>query len=159
MTIYDFTAKRMNGTDFDFSTLKGKAILVVNTASKCGLTPQFAGLEELHRRYADRGLVILGFPCGQFAEQELGTADEIHSFCQRNYGVTFQMLDKVDVNGKNAHPLFAYLRKKTGGLFGNAIKWNFTKFLVSRDGKRITRFAPTTVPARIEGSILKELAV
>lgn len=157
MTIYDFTAKRMNGTELKLSTLKGKVILAVNTASKCGLTPQFAGLEELHRRYADRGLVVLGFPCGQFADQELDTADEIHSFCQRNYGVTFEMLDKIDVNGKYAHPLFAFLRKKTGGLLGNSIKWNFTKFLVSRDGKRIRRFAPTTVPAGIEGAIVNAL--
>jgi Glutathione peroxidase len=143
----------MNGKDMDLSELKGKVVLIVNTASKCGLTPQFAGLEELHRKFADRGLVVLGFPCGQFAGQELDSGDEIHSFCQRNYGVTFEMFEKIDVNGKNAHPVFSYLRKRTGGLFGDAIKWNFTKFLVSRDGKTMRRFAPTTNPSSLAGTI------
>jgi glutathione peroxidase len=158
MSIYDFKAKRPNGTTLDMSTLKGKVILVVNTASKCGLTPQFAELEVLHKKYAEQGLVVLGFPSGQFAGQELDTADEIHSFCQRNYGVTFEVFDKIDVNGADADPLFVWLRKKTGGIFGNAIKWNFTKFLVNRDGTAIRRYAPTTVPSKIAGQIEKFLA-
>jgi glutathione peroxidase len=158
MNIYDFKAKRPNGTKLDLSSLKGKALLIVNTASKCGFTPQFDGLEALNRKYADRGLVVLGFPCGQFANQELETADEIHAFCKRNYGVTFEILDKIEVNGPGADPLFAFLRGKTRGLFGDAIKWNFTKFLVSPDGASITRFAPTTVPARLAGRIEKLLA-
>jgi glutathione peroxidase len=158
MSIYDFKAKRPNGTTLDMATLQGKVILIVNTASKCGLTPQFAELEELHKKYAEQGLVVLGFPCGQFAGQELDTADEIHSFCQRNYGVTFEVFDKIDVNGVDADPLFAWLRKKTGGILGNAIKWNFTKFLVNRDGTTIRRYAPTTVPSKIAGQIEKFLA-
>ncbi len=158
MTIYDFKAKRPNGTELELSSLKGKVILIVNTASKCGFAPQFDGLEELHKKYADRGLVVLGFPCGQFANQELETADEIHAFCKRNYGVTFEILDKIEVNGPGADPLFAFLRAKTRGLFGDAIKWNFTKFLVSADGSAIKRFAPTTVPARLAGKIEELLA-
>ena len=153
MTIYDFKAKRPNGTELDLSSLKGKVLLIVNTASKCGFAPQFDGLEELHKKYSDRGLVVLGFPCGQFANQELETADEIHAFCKRNYGVTFEILDKVEVNGPGADPLFAYLRSKTRGLFGDAIKWNFTKFLVGPDGAVVKRYAPTTVPARLAVTI------
>jgi len=159
MGLYDFSVRRSNGTLLDIATLQGKTLLIVNTASKCGLTPQFAELEALHKRYATSGLVVLGFPCGQFAKQELDSADEIHSFCQRNYGVTFEVLDKIDVNGKDADPLFAFLRRKTGGLFGNSIKWNFTKFLVSRDGETILRFAPTTSPSRLTDKIEAMLQV
>lgn len=158
MTIYDFSVRTMNGTKLDMADLRGKVLLIVNTASKCGLTPQFAELEELHRRYSPDGFVILGFPCGQFADQELATGEEIHSFCQRNYGVTFTMLDKIDVNGKAADPLFAFLRKSTGGIFGDAIKWNFTKFLVSGDGKTIARYAPTTRPRNLAKRIERLLA-
>lgn len=153
MDFYDFTVRRTGGKTLETSSLKGKVVLIVNTASKCGFTPQFAGLEELHKKYADRGLVILGFPCGQFADQELKTSEEIHSFCQRNYGVTFEMLEKIDVNGKNADPLFVYLRKKTRGLLGDSVKWNFTKFLIDRQGTVVKRFAPATPPSSMTASI------
>jgi glutathione peroxidase len=158
MNIYDFSVRRMNGTTLELSSLKGKVVLIVNTASKCGLAPQLIELESLHKKYADKGLVILGFPCGQFAGQELESGDEIHSFCQRNYGVTFQMLDKIDVNGSTAEPLFVFLRKKTKGLFGDSIKWNFTKFLINGNGDVVKRYAPTTVPSKIEDRIETLLA-
>ncbi|MBP5323098.1 MAG: glutathione peroxidase [Bacteroidaceae bacterium] len=151
--IYDFKALTSKGAELDFSQFEGKVLLIVNTASKCGFTPQFAGLEELNQKYKDKGLVVIGFPCNQFAHQDPGTDEEISGFCQLNYGVTFQIMKKVDVNGKDAHPIFNYLKKETGGLFGSAIKWNFTKFLVSRDGNTIKRFAPTTAPKDIEKDI------
>ena len=144
--IYDFKALTSKGAELDFAQLEGKVLLIVNTASKCGLTPQFAGLEELNQKYKDKGLVVIGFPCNQFAHQDPGSDEEISGFCQLNYGVTFQIMKKVDVNGKNADPIFNYLKKETGGLLGSAIKWNFTKFLVSRDGNTIKRYAPTTAP-------------
>lgn len=144
--IYDFKALTSKGAELDFAQFEGKVLLIVNTASKCGLTPQFAGLEELNQKYKDKGLVVIGFPCNQFAHQDPGSDEEISGFCQLNYGVTFQMMKKVDVNGKNADPIFNYLKKETGGLLGSAIKWNFTKFLVSRDGNTIKRYAPTTAP-------------
>lgn len=158
MNIYDFSVRKMDGGQLELSTLKGKVLLIVNTASKCGFAPQLTELEELHKQFAEKGLVVLGFPCGQFAGQELESADEIHSFCQRNYGVTFRMLDKIDVNGKNADPLFAFLRKTTGGFFGNAIKWNFTKFLVDSTGTVVRRYAPATTPRSLVGRIEKLLA-
>jgi glutathione peroxidase len=158
MSFYSFDARRINGSEMRMETLKGKVVLIVNTASKCGLTPQFAELEELHQKYGKEGLLVLGFPCGQFAGQEFENSDEIHAFCQRNYGVTFDMFEKVDVNGRNAHPLFVFLRKRTGGIFSNAVKWNFTKFLISRDGNTIRRFAPTMKPSMIAGAIEKLLA-
>ena len=151
--IYDVKALTSKGAELDFSQFEGKVLLIVNTASKCGFTPQFAGLEELNQKYKDKGLVVIGFPCNQFAHQDPGTDEEISGFCQLNYGVTFQIMKKVDVNGKDAHPIFNYLKKETGGLFGSAIKWNFTKFLVSRDGNTIKRFAPTTAPKDIEKDI------
>lgn len=151
--IYDFKALTSKGAELDFSQFEGKVLLIVNTASKCGFTPQFAGLEELNQKYRDKGLVVIGFPCNQFAHQDPGTDEEISGFCQLNYGVTFQIMKKVDVNGKDAHPIFNYLKKETGGLFGSAIKWNFTKFLVSRDGNTIKRFAPTTAPKDIAKDI------
>ncbi|MBO7467443.1 MAG: glutathione peroxidase [Bacteroidaceae bacterium] len=151
--IYDFKALTSKGAELDFSQFEGKVLLIVNTASKCGFTPQFAGLEELNQKYKDQGLVVIGFPCNQFAHQDPGTDEEISGFCQLNYGVTFQIMKKVDVNGKDAHPIFNYLKKETGGLFGSAIKWNFTKFLVSRDGNTIKRFAPTTAPKDIAKDI------
>ncbi|SFG17984.1 glutathione peroxidase [Prevotella sp. KH2C16] len=152
-TIYDFKALASKGGEIDFKQFEGKVLLIVNTASKCGFTPQFEGLEALNQKYKDRGLVVIGFPCNQFAHQDPGTDEEISGFCQLNYGVTFQMMKKVDVNGRNAAPVFRYLRKQTGGLFTNAIKWNFTKFLVSRDGTVIKRYAPTTEPKSLEKDI------
>ena len=153
MTLFDFRVRRMNGTELDMSTLRGKVVLIVNTASKCGFTPQFGELEALHEKYGERGLVVLGFPCGQFADQELETGEEIHSFCQRNYGVTFEMLDKIDVNGEAADPLFVFLRKRTKGLFGDSVKWNFTKFLTDRVGNPVRRYAPATPPSKLAGKI------
>ncbi len=152
-TLGDFQATAINGTETDLSAYDGKVVLLVNTASQCGLTGQYAGLQELHDTYADRGFTVLGFPCNQFGEQEPGDEAEIASFCDRNYGVTFPMFAKVDVNGDDTHPLFAWLKKEKGGLLGGAIKWNFTKFLVGRDGAVIDRFAPTTEPAKLAGPI------
>ena len=147
----------MQGTELSMADLKGKVLLIVNTASKCGLTPQFKALEDLHKKYEGQGLVIIGFPCDQFAGQELSSNNEINAFCTRNYGVSFQMMQKIDVNGKHAHPLYKFLKEQAGGFLFNAIKWNFTKFLVSRDGKQIKRFAPYTKPEKIEDDILKLL--
>lgn len=151
---YNLSAKTIKGEQFNFDSLKGKLVLVVNTASKCGLTPQYEGLELLHQKYKDNGLVILGFPCNQFGHQEPGTEEEIASTCLMNYGVTFQMFSKVDVNGKNAHPVFKYLKSKTGIVFFNQIKWNFTKFLITREGKVIKRFLPITKPESIENYLV-----
>lgn len=157
-TLYDFTATTINGRPEDLSDYRGKVVLVVNTASKCGLTPQFTGLEELHTRHAEAGLVILGFPSDQFMNQEFSDDADIAEFCQLNYGVTFPMFSKVDVNGKDAHPVFQWLRTETGGLLGDAIKWNFTKFLVDREGRVVRRYAPTVEPAAIEADIRQALA-
>ncbi len=156
-TIYDFKAVASNGKEIDFKEFEGKVLLIINTASKCGFTPQFDGLEKLNEKYRDRGLVCIGFPCNQFANQDPGSDSEIEGFCRMNYGVTFQIMKKVDVNGKNAHPIFKYLRSQTKGFLGDKVKWNFTKFLVSRDGKTIKRFAPTVVPEKLEGEIEKML--
>lgn len=156
-TIYDFKAVASNGKEIDFKEFEGKVLLIINTASKCGFTPQFDGLEKLNEKYRDRGLVCIGFPCNQFANQDPGSDSEIEGFCRMNYGVTFQIMKKVDVNGKEAHPIFKYLRSQTKGFLGDRVKWNFTKFLVSRDGKTIKRFAPTVVPEKLEGEIEKML--
>ncbi|MBM9459889.1 glutathione peroxidase [Nocardioides sp. zg-536] len=156
-TLHDFSATAIDGNEVDLSAYDGKVVLVVNTASKCGLTPQFEGLQELYDAYADQGLEILGFPCDQFANQEPGTEDEIADFCQRNYGVSFQMFSKVDVNGGDAHPVFRWLREQQGGLLGNKIKWNFTKFLIGKDGTVLDRYAPTTKPEKLTGDIEKAL--
>ncbi len=156
-SIYDFKAEKIDGSEMDLSILKGKVVLIVNTASKCGLTPQFEGLQQLHERYESRGLTILGFPCNQFAGQDPAGEDEIHSFCQKNYGVTFQMMSKIKVNGKQSHPLYAYLRDAASGILGNRIKWNFTKFLISRDGESVERFAPKTEPEKLTEAIEKWL--
>lgn len=137
---------------------KGKVVLVVNTASKCGLTPQYEGLEALYKKHKDEGLVILGFPCNQFGQQEPGDAREIEEGCLINYGVSFPMFEKVDVNGDSAHPVFKYLKSELGGLFGSRIKWNFTKFLIDANGKPVKRFAPITKPEKIEPRIEKLLA-
>jgi glutathione peroxidase len=152
-TIYDFNATANNGTIFDFSTLTGHPILVVNTASKCGFTPQYAGLEQLHKDYKEKGLVVIAFPCDQFAHQEPGDASKIAEFCQRNFGVTFPIMAKIDVNGKNTHPVFAWLKKQAPGTLGTGIKWNFTKFLVARDGRTVIRFAPSVEPSSMVSAI------
>ena len=153
-TIYDFEAVGMNGNSVKLSQYKGKALLIVNTASACGFTPQFGGLEELHKLYGKQGLVVLGFPCNQFGAQDAGSNDEIASFCQLNFGVTFPMMAKIDVNGANATPLFNWLCSEAPGLLGSkAIKWNFTKFLVGKDGQVIKRFGPQDTPASLEKDI------
>lgn len=146
---YQFSAKSLQGKDISMEAYKGKVILVVNTASKCGLTPQYEGLEKLHQDFKDKGLVILGFPCNQFGNQEPGTDKEISEGCLINYGVSFQMFSKIDVNGDNAHPIYKYLKNKLPGFPWKKIKWNFTKFLIDKSGKPVKRFAPTTVPDKL----------
>ncbi len=145
-SFFELSAVRNNGETLDFKTLEGKVVLVVNTASKCGFTRQYKGLEQLYKDYADRGLVILGFPCDQFAHQEPGTDEEIASFCEINFGVTFPLMKKIKVNGKEAHPVYQFLKEKAPGTLGKSIKWNFTKFLINRDGSEITRFASQVEP-------------
>jgi glutathione peroxidase len=158
-SIYDFEALSINGEAAHLSTQRGKVMLIVNTASECGFTPQFAGLESLWKQYADKGLVVLGFPSNEFGGQDPGTDGEIASFCQVNYGVSFPMMSKVKVNGDNAHPLWKWLTKEAPGILGSkAIKWNFTKFLVGRDGKVLKRYAPTDKPESIAGDIEAALA-
>jgi glutathione peroxidase len=157
-TLSDFTATTITGEERSLADYAGKVVLVVNTASACGFTPQFAGLEQLHEELHDEGLVVLGFPCNQFGAQDPGTDDEIGQFCQVNYGVTFPMFAKVDVNGGDAHPLFTWLKSEKKGLLGGAIKWNFTKFLVARDGHVIKRYAPNTEPADLADDVRAALA-
>jgi len=157
-TLYDFSATTIDGQERQLSDYQGKAVLVVNTASKCGFTPQYEGLEELWRRYRDQGLVVLGFPCDQFGNQEPAPEQEIASFCSTRYDVTFPMFAKVDVNGDDAHPLYAWLRKEKSGLLGGKIKWNFTKFLVDADGTVVKRYGSTTKPPSIAGDIEALLA-
>jgi glutathione peroxidase len=157
-SLSDFHAATLTGTDQDLSAYAGDVVLVVNTASKCGFTPQYAGLEELYAAYKDEGFVVLGFPCNQFGAQEPGTEDEIGEFCQLNYGVSFPMFAKIDVNGDDTHPLYRWLKTEKSGLLGGRIKWNFTKFLVGRDGQVIERFAPTTTPADLEKDVVAALA-
>ncbi|GAA1482635.1 glutathione peroxidase [Gordonia sinesedis] len=154
---YDFTADDIDGNSVDLARYRGQPLLIVNTASKCGFTPQYRGLEQLSRDYSDRGLVVLGFPCDQFAHQEPGDAEEIKAFCSLTYDVDFPMFAKVDVNGKNAHPRFDWLRSQRGGLLGNRIKWNFTKFLIDRSGAVVGRFAPATKPEKLTGDIERVL--
>jgi glutathione peroxidase len=157
-SIYDYKANSLDGKEVSLSDYRGKVVLVVNTASKCGFTPQYAGLEELYKAYQDKGLTVLGFPCNQFGAQEPGSATEIGAFCEKNYGVTFPMFEKIDVNGSNAHPLWTYLKGEKPGLLGTqGIKWNFTKFLVDREGHVVSRFAPTDTPASIKPAIEKLL--
>lgn len=151
---YGLNAKTLQGKEVTMDDYKGKTVLVVNTASKCGLTPQFEGLEALYQKYKGEDFVILGFPCNQFAGQEPGNEKSIEEGCMLNYGVTFPMFAKVDVNGSNAHPVFKYLKSKLGGWFGSSIKWNFTKFLIDSNGKPIKRFAPTVKPSDIEDDII-----
>jgi len=157
-TLSDFRATTITGEEQPLAAYAGKVVLVVNTASKCGFTPQFAGLETLYEQYTDQGLVVLGFPCNQFGNQDPGDNDEIGAFCQKNYGVSFPMFEKVDVNGEAAHPLYKWLREEQGGLLGEAIKWNFTKFLLGRDGTVIKRYGSTTKPEKIGTDIEKALA-
>jgi glutathione peroxidase len=154
-SIYDFKVKKSNGQDLNLEEYKDMVLLLVNTASKCGLTPQYEALEALFKKYNEKGFIVLGFPCNQFGEQEPGTEKEILEFCSLTYDVTFPILAKIDVNGENTQPLFAFLKKAAPGLLGSeAIKWNFTKFLVDRKGKVIDRFAPTTKPEEIEQNIV-----
>ncbi|KSB89165.1 glutathione peroxidase [Caulobacter vibrioides] len=154
MSVYDFSAKTLEGKDASLADYRGQVLLIVNTASKCGLTPQYEGLEALYKANKDRGLTILGFPCNQFGSQEPGTAEEIGSFCSLTYDVTFPMMAKIDVNGPSAHPLYAYLKKQQKGVLGTeGIKWNFTKFLIDRDGKVVERFAPTTKPEELQAAV------
>lgn len=154
---YSLNANSLRGEAIAFDQYKGKVVLVVNVASKCGLTPQYEGLEALYQKYKDQGLVILGFPCNQFGAQEPGGVSEIEQTCRINYGVTFQMFEKIEVNGGGAHPVYKYLKKALPGLLGNGIKWNFTKFLIGADGKPLKRFAPTTAPKDLDGDIRKAL--
>ena len=155
-TIYDFEAKTIEGVDVPLSNYTDKVLLLVNTASQCGFTPQFRGLEKLHKNLSPKGLVILGFPCNQFGNQDPGSNDEIQNFCQSNYGVSFQMMEKIEVNGSNAHPLFVWLKKQAPGILGSeGIKWNFTKFLVNRNGQVTKRYAPQDSPESIAKEIEK----
>ncbi|ANQ84445.1 glutathione peroxidase [Azoarcus olearius] len=157
--LYDIPLQRLDGSAATLADYAGKVLLIVNTASQCGFTPQYAGLEMLYRNYKDRGLVVLGFPCNQFGAQEPGDASEIADFCERNYGVSFPMFAKLDVNGDNAHPLYVALKQQAPGVLGTeAIKWNFTKFLVDRHGEVIERYAPTTTPQDLAGDIEAQLA-
>ena len=153
-SIYHFEAQPMNGPAVPLSHYRGKAMRIVNTASACGFTPQFGGLEELHKKYADQGLVVLGFPCNQFGSQDPGSNDEIASFCQLNYGVSFPMMAKINVNGADASPLYKWLTAEAPGLLGSkAIKWNFTKFLIGKDGQVVRRYAPQDAPKKLAGDI------
>lgn len=157
-TLADFTVETLAGKKQSLARYRGQVVLVVNTASQCGFTPQFKGLEELHSSYSEDGLVVLGFPCNQFGGQEPGTAEEIGTFCQTNYGVTFPMFAKIDVNGLDADPLYHWLVSERGGLLGGKIRWNFTKFLIGRDGHVLKRFGPTTKPAKLTRDIERALA-
>ncbi len=158
-TVYDYSFMHNNGQEVSFDDYAGKVVLIVNTASKCGFTPQYEGLETLYRQFKDRDFVIIGFPCDQFKHQEPGNNEEIAQFCQKNYGVSFPLSSKIDVNGDNALPLFSYLKEEAAGIFGSKnIKWNFTKFLISKDGKVLKRYAPITKPSDIEKDIVPLLS-
>lgn len=158
MTFYDFEAKQLNGKTVSMKEYQGKTIVVVNTASKCGFTPQYEGLEKLYQKFKDKGLVILGFPCNQFGNQESGSSDEIKEFCEINYGVSFPLFEKINVNGRKAHPIFKFLKSKiSGGIFGSKIKWNFTKFVINSKGVPVKRYSPTTKPEKMEALIRRLL--
>ena len=158
-SVHDFSARLLSGEEVCLSRWRGRVLLIVNTASECGFTPQYAGLQTLYERLEPDGLTVLGFPCNQFGAQEPGGADEIGAFCETNYGVSFPMFEKIEVNGAHAHPLFQYLKKEERGLLGTeGIKWNFTKFLVGRDGEPVARYAPKTTPAELEAPIRKLLS-
>tara|TARA_R110000824_G_scaffold33596_9_gene107644 strand:+ start:138 stop:611 length:474 start_codon:yes stop_codon:yes gene_type:complete len=153
MTVTEFQVKQADGSIQDLSTHKGKVLLIVNTASKCGFTPQYEGLEKLHQEFKDRGLEILAFPCNQFGHQEPGDADEIKNFCSLNYDVSFPLMEKIDVNGDDADPLWKYLKSEKSGLLGSRIKWNFTKFLVDREGNVVARYGPAVKPEQLKSEI------
>lgn len=155
--LYDFTVKNKKGESVSLAEYKGKVVLIVNIATKCGFTPQLTGLEELWNTYEDKGLVILGFPCNQFANQNPGADDQTQEFCSLNYGVTFHIMKKINVNGNDADPLYKWLKSKKGGILWSAIKWNFTKFLINKDGEVVHRFAPTASPSSLEKYIVNEL--
>ncbi|MEQ6899967.1 glutathione peroxidase [Nocardioides sp. YIM 152588] len=157
-SMHDFSATSIDGQDLDLSAYEGQVVLVVNVASQCGLTPQYQGLQALYDSYGDKGFTILGFPCDQFGHQEPGTEDEIATFCESSFGVSFPMFAKIEVNGDGAHPLYRWLKSEHGGILGDAIKWNFAKFLVGPDGQVIDRYAPTTKPEKLTGDIEKALA-
>lgn len=157
MTIYDYRVRDMEGKIFGMDQYKGKVLLIVNTATGCGFTPQYDGLQDLYEKYGKDGLEILDFPCNQFLNQAPGSEEEIHSFCTGRYGITFPQFAKIEVNGKNEEPLYKFLKSKKGGIFGRKIKWNFTKFLVDRQGNVVARFAPTKTPEQMEESIRKVL--
>jgi glutathione peroxidase len=157
-TIYDFSADSLGGAPVDLEQYRGKVLLIVNTASECGYTPQYKGLEAVYRQFKDKGIEVLGFPCNQFGKQEPGTADDIGAFCEKNYGVTFPLFAKINVNGADAHPLYKHLKSHARGVLGTeAIKWNFTKFLVKKDGTVYKRYAPQTAPEELAGDIEKLL--
>lgn len=156
-TIYDFSAEHMDGGLQAFSDYQDKVLLIVNTASKCGFTPQFEGLESLYQQYKDQGLVVIGFPCNQFGAQDPGSNDEIGAFCQKNYGVSFPMMAKTEVNGSDAHPIYKWLKDQKGGVLTDGIKWNFTKFLIGSDGQVLERYAPTTKPEALKNDIEQAL--
>jgi glutathione peroxidase len=157
-TIYDFSADSLGGVPVDLEQYRGKVLLIVNTASECGYTPQYKGLEAVYRQFKDKGIEVLGFPCNQFGKQEPGTADDIGAFCEKNYGVTFPLFAKINVNGADAHPLYKHLKSHARGVLGTAaIKWNFTKFLVKKDGTVYKRYAPQTAPEELAGDIEKLL--
>lgn len=157
-SIYDFCATDIRGNTVDFAGFKDKVLLIVNTASRCGFTPQFAGLQELHAKYHDKSLVVIGFPCNQFGGQDPDDDNGIANFCQVNYGVDFLMMSKIDVNGDTAHPIFTFLKASKGGILTDGIKWNFTKFLVGKDGTVLDRYAPTTKPLDLQADIDKALS-
>ena len=156
-SIYDFTAKDGNGFQYNMDQLQGKVVLIVNTASKCGFTPQYDGLQKLYDDYGNRDFVVLGFPCDQFMHQEPGSMEEIKSFCSLNYNISFPVMWKIDVNGDNAEPLYSFLKAQAPGFFSKRIKWNFTKFLIDRNGNVVKRFAPATVPEKLKKHIEKLL--
>ena len=157
-SIYQFEAELLDGKNKSFADYEGKVLLIVNTASKCGFTPQFSGLEKLYEKYKDQGFEVLGFPCNQFGGQDPGSNEQIGAYCQKNYGVNFPMFAKVDVKGPEAHISFRYLTNNSKGILGNGIKWNFTKFLIGRDGKVLNRFAPTTKPEDLESEVAAALS-
>ncbi len=158
MNVFDFSATGINGESIDLAQYRGKVLLIVNTASACVFTPQYKGLKQMYQQFRDKGVVVLGFPCNQFRQQERGTEAEIGAFCERNFGVTFPMFAKIDVNGRSAHPLFKHLKAEKPGLLGTGlIKWNFTKFLVAQDGRVVERYSPTTSPRAIANDIEKLL--
>ncbi len=157
MNVHDFKVKNRAGEEVGLEQYRGRVLLIVNTASKCGFTPQLAGLEKMYKELKDKNFTVLGFPCGQFNNQELDTDDEIQEFCQINYGVTFPVFSKIEVNGANEHPLYTYMKKEAGGVLGKNIKWNFTKFLIDAEGRVVKRFGPTTKPEAIRPSVEKLL--